>query len=91
MNFEWDKNKENSNIEKHRVDFNQAKEVFHDTDKIGIPDERKDYNEERILVIGKSMNLILSVIYTMRGVVVRIISARSASRKERKLYNDSKI
>ncbi len=90
MKFEWDGNKNKSNLEKHGVDFNQAKEVFSDKDKIEITDNRKDYGEERTKIIGKAMDLLLSVVYTMRDATVRLISARAASRKERKDYNNNK-
>ncbi len=90
MQFEWDENKNKSNIEKHGFDFHQAKSVFSDEFRIEIPDNRKDYGEKRIRVIGRVVNLILSVIYTMRGIVVRIISVRLASRKERAMYNENK-
>ncbi len=90
MKFEWDENKNKSNLKKHGVDFNQAKEVFNDKDKIEITDTRKDYGEERTKIIGKAMDLLLSVIYTIRGVAVRIISARAASKKERMDYNSNK-
>ena len=65
MEFEWDENKNKSNTDKHGVDFNQAKEVFNDEHKTEFPDTRKDYGENRINVIGKAFDLILSVIYTM--------------------------
>ena len=90
MKFEWDENKNKSNLEKHGIDFNQAKEVFNDKDKIEITDNRKDYGEERKKIIGKVMDLLLSIIYTIRGTAVRIISARAASKKERKDYNNNK-
>lgn len=85
--FEWDETKNKSNLEKHSVDFNQAKEVFSDDNRVETPDTRKDYGEERFKVIGKAIDLILSVIYTLRGAVIRIISARAASKKERDEYN----
>jgi uncharacterized DUF497 family protein len=90
MEFEWDENKSKINLEKHGVDFNQAKDVFNDKDKMELPDNRKDYGEQRVKIIGRAIDLILSVIYTMRGAVVRIISARAASRAERDLYNNKK-
>jgi uncharacterized DUF497 family protein len=90
MKFEWDENKNKSNLEKHGIDFNQAKKVFNDKDKIEFTDKRKDYGEERIKIIGKAMDLLLSVVYTMQDTTVRIISARAASRKERKDYNNNK-
>jgi uncharacterized DUF497 family protein len=90
MEFEWDENKNQTNLEKHSIDFNQAKEVFNDKNKIEIPDSRNDYGENRTRIIGKAIDLVLSVIFTMRGTVTRIISARVASRKERQLYSDKK-
>lgn len=81
MKFEWDENKNISNLEKHGLDFNQAKEVFNDKNKLETIDNREDYGEERKKIIGKAMDLLLSVIYTMRGKAVRLISARAASRK----------
>ena len=62
--------KNNINLKKHGVDFNQAKEVFNDKGKIEIIDNRKDYGEERKKIIGNAMDLLLSVIYTMREVMV---------------------
>lgn len=90
MEFEWDENKNKSNIDKHGIDFEQAKELFKDENKIEIPDKRSDYGEERTRLIAKAYDLILSSIYTMRGAVVRFISVRLASKAERKLYNSKK-
>jgi len=84
--FEWDENKNKSNLDKHGIDFGQATEVFKDDNKIETPDNRKDYGEERFKIIGKAIDLIISVIYTMRDTVIRIISARAASKKERDDY-----
>ncbi len=58
--------------------------------KVEVPDDRKDYGEKRIKIIGKSVDLILSVIYTLRKSATRIISARAARRKEREMYNNKK-
>ncbi len=87
MKFEWDKNKNKSNQEKHGIDFNDAKEVFKDNNRKISPDLRKDYGESRWKIIGKIYGSIISVIYTIRYKAVRIISARKASRKERDEYN----
>ena len=89
MQFEWDENKNISNLIKHSVDFHQAVEVFSDENKIETLDNRSDYGEQRVKVVGKSMDLILSVICTVRDATYRIISARSASRKERIDYNNN--
>lgn len=74
------------NVEKHGIDFKQAKEVFYDEKRIESPDNRKNYGEDRMKAIGRAFDLILSVIYTMRGNLIRLISARPASKKERNTY-----
>jgi uncharacterized DUF497 family protein len=88
MKFEWDENKNQVNIEKHGIDFNDAKEVFNDEDKKISADLRQDYGEDRWKVIGKLYGSIISLIYTVRNEFTRIISARTASRKERNEYNN---
>ena len=88
MEFEWDENKNKSNQDKHRIDFNDAKDVFKDENSKATKDIRKDYGESRWKIIGKIYGSIISVIYTIRDKAVRIISARKASRKERDEYNN---
>ena len=90
MEFEWDENKNKSNLEKHGIDFNAAKDVFKDVENNVSADLRKDYGEDRFKVIGKVKDLVLSVIFTMRDTVTRIISARSANRKEKEEYKNKK-
>ncbi len=87
MDFEWDENKNKSNIEKHGIDFNEVKDIFKDKNRIESPDNRKDYGEPRFKAVGKAIDLILSIIFTMRGTTIRLISARSASKIERDEYN----
>jgi len=87
MEFEWDENKNQSNREKHGIDFNDAKEVFKDESKKVSLDLRKDYSESRWKIVGKIYGSIITVIYTMRDKAVRIISARKASKNERDEYN----
>jgi len=86
--FEWDENKNKSNLEKHGIDFIQSKEVFSDELRIETIDSRINYGELRIKTIGKAGDLVLSVIFTKRNNAIRIISARAASKKERNDYND---
>ena len=88
MNFEWDENKNKSNIEKHGIDFNHAKGVLDDPKKKMTPDNRKDYGEERFKVIGKIFGTIISIIFTLRNSLIRIISARKSSQNEREEYNN---
>jgi uncharacterized DUF497 family protein len=89
MQFEWDDNKNQTNIEKHGFDLIIGALVWHDKSRIVAPDNRKDYGEDRFNCIGITEYGILTVCYTMRGENIRIISARFASRKERRFYNDN--
>ncbi|MDR2627955.1 MAG: BrnT family toxin [Dysgonamonadaceae bacterium] len=87
MEFEWDENKRISNLVKHRIDFIDATLVFRDPRRLNNRDTTKDYGETRINTIGELKDgVIVAVIHTDRQGVIRIISARRASRKERKLY-----
>lgn len=88
--FEWDENKNAKNKVKHKVGFKEAKTVFSDKDAIELEASRN--GEYRIIRIGKTAaKFILFVVYTMRGMVVRLISARQANRKERNLYIEHKF
>lgn len=87
MNYEWDPNKASSNYKKHGVKFADAVGVFEDENAITIPDEHE--REERFITIGRDfLNRILVVVYTFRRVVIRIISARKATVRERKIYEE---
>ena len=86
MKFEWDENKNISNIKKHGIDFNDAKEIFNDEYRKISPDLRKNYKEERWITIGKIADIIIVLVYTIRNSNHRIISARYAKKKERINY-----
>ena len=87
VEFEWDPDKERSNIERHGVDFTEAATVFGDPLELTISDPDHSVGEFRFLSIGHSVsNRILVVSYTERGDRVRIISARTPSSKERRQY-----
>ncbi len=89
MEFEWDENKNRQNIEKHGVSFKDAQKIFAGF-TVGIPDNRFDYGEERIISIGMTGGVaIITVIHTDRNDICRIISARQANRKERKRYDEA--
>lgn len=90
MNFEWDENKNRTNIKKHGVDFRDACYVFADMYALSMPDDEHSENEERWLLLGASQNgKILLVVHTQRiGDIVRIISARKATKHEQKTYNE---
>jgi len=92
--FSWDTNKAISNFEKHNVSFEEAATVFLDPDGLHFEDEKHSHDELRFLRLAKSINdRILLVVYTVRRLAngketIRIISARQASRKERKAYSE---
>jgi uncharacterized DUF497 family protein len=85
-NFEWDSRKAVANLKKHDVTFDQAIEAFHDPYAFEEVDERKDYGEERINLIGMCNGMIIHVTYTERGERIRLISARKAEKDERDDY-----
>jgi uncharacterized protein len=87
VEFEWDPDKERSNIERHGVDFTEAATVFGDPLELTISDLDHSVGEFRFLSIGhSSFNRILVVSYTEREDRIRIISARTASPQERRQY-----
>jgi len=81
VEFEWDENKNRANIEKHGIDFRDAKRIWNQTPvEISRSTER---GEERIVVVGELEGVGLTVVYTERGANIRLISARASNRKER--------
>lgn len=85
MEFEWDEEKRESNLDKHGIDFVAATAVFDDPNAIETYDEEHSIDEDRYQIIGEAAPGILFVVYTTRGEneeVVRIISARRAGRGE---------
>ncbi len=87
LRFEWDPRKADSNLKKHGITFQEAKTVFADALSITITDPDHSEEEARFLDLGLShRHRLIVVSYTERGKVIRIISARRASRSERKTY-----
>ena len=83
------KNKNRLNYEKHGILFEDACRIF--TGYVfRTPDIRFDYGEQRFIALGDLDGLIITVIFTERNANIRLISARTASREERELYNDFK-
>lgn len=90
LRFEWDARKEAQNRRKHRVSFREAETVFADEYALLINDPDHSTEEDRFLLLGLSARLrILVVAHTYREAkaVIRIISARKATRRERDIYN----
>jgi hypothetical protein len=87
MEFDWDDAKERANRKKHRLDFYTAAKVFLDPHVIEFDDRDAD-DELRINAIGMVDGRMLFVTYTMRGDVIRIISARGAEPHEKRKYHE---
>ncbi|TFF21821.1 BrnT family toxin [Jiella endophytica] len=84
--FEWDDAKA-ARIEAERgISVALATAVFDDPDRLDMVDDRQPYGEERRITIGEADGLLLTVVYTMRGAVCRIITVWPASRKQRSAY-----
>jgi uncharacterized DUF497 family protein len=88
MEFEWDLDKSRSNLVKHGIDFDTAKNLWLDEDRIEIWASHPV--ENRGIVIGKHQNKLWTAIFTMRGTTIRIISVRRARKREAKLYEEEK-
>jgi uncharacterized DUF497 family protein len=89
MIFDWDKEKAESNLAKHLVSFQEASTVFGDPLSDTFNDPEHSGNEHRFIIIGHSDNdRLLFVSHTDDGKTVRIISAREATRAERKQYEE---
>ncbi|HBL14498.1 MAG TPA: hypothetical protein DD379_24545 [Cyanobacteria bacterium UBA11162] len=89
MKFEWDENKAAKNLSKHKVSFDEAKTVFNDPFYIDFYDPDHSEEEDRYLIVGQSaQGRLLIVSYTERGNSVRLISAREATRYERRVYEE---
>ena len=90
LRFEWDKGKAESNLRAHRVSFHEATTVFADPLSITISDPDHSIAEMRFVDIGLSHRGRLVVIYyTERADRIRLISARLATRNERKQYEEA--
>jgi uncharacterized DUF497 family protein len=86
-NFEWDFNKAQSNIIKHRITFENASSVFKDTNAISIFDEEYSQNEDRWITIGLDLQTRTLVTINKNNCNIRIISARKATKNEKDIYN----
>lgn len=89
IKFEWDKNKNEINKQKHKVSFDEAKTVFYDEEALIIDDPEHSQEEERFIILGFSAKANLLVVchcYRASDSVIRIISARKATKTEREQY-----
>ena len=89
MQFDWDETKNQINIRKHGIDFTDVVDLFNHP-MLTLLDEREDYGEDRWIGIGWIKSLVGVVIYTERiDDVIRIISARKATKHEVRRYEKS--
>lgn len=89
MTFEWDEAKNKINIKKHDIDFVEAKTVFYDERGIVFNDPEHSNSEDRFIIIGKSIQSNICIVchcYKEHEEVIRIISARKATKKEVNRY-----
>jgi uncharacterized DUF497 family protein len=90
LRFEWDARKSTANLRKHGVAFGEAETAFLDDHGAILPDPEHSDDEERFLLLGMSAALrVLVVVHCLRerGNVIRLISARKATRSERAQYD----
>lgn len=92
MTFEWDENKNRINQQKHGVSFEEAKTVFYDEQALLEYDENHSENEDRFRILGFSdEGNILIVVHCIREEsIIRIISSRKATTKEKVGYEKSR-
>jgi len=87
MHFEWDPEKARPNLAKHGVSFEEAMRAFLDPLSVTILDPDNSESEDRFVLIGQSLSgRLLVVVHTDRGDAIRLISARRATRRERRTY-----
>ena len=88
MRFTWDEGKSDANLRDRGFDFAFASLIF-DHVTVEVEDRRQDYGEKRMVAIGLADGMHLTVVYTDRGLVRRIISARRSNRRERQVYAEA--
>ena len=91
IQFEWDENKNHINQNKHKISFEEAKTVFYDDEALVIDDPDHSEAEERFIILGlsnKANLLIVCHCYRASDTVIRIISARRATKTESRVANE---
>ena len=94
LQFEWDENKNTINKKKHGISFEEAETAFYDDEAVVIPDPEHSQDEERFILLGFSaMARLLMVCHCIRGEddIIRIISARKATRIETEQYTEREV
>ena len=89
LSFEWDENKNRINQAKHKVSFEEAQTVFYDERALVIDDPEHSQEEERFIILGMSARANLLIVchcYRSSDSIIRIISARKATKTESSFY-----
>ena len=87
--FEWDQGNLDRNYRKHGITPRESEEIFFDENLRVVPDMKHQQEEQRFVAIGKTFEgRVLFVVFTPRSHKVRVISARRANRKERRIYEE---
>ena len=87
MHFEWDPEKARANLAKHGISFEEAMQAFLDPLSVTILDPNHSEGEDRFVLLGQSAGgRLLVVVHTDRGDAIRLISARRATRREHRAY-----
>jgi uncharacterized DUF497 family protein len=90
LKFEWNNKKFQENFKKHRISFEEACTVFGDPLSLTIADPLHSLGEKRLIIIGQSnWQRLLVVVHTEKGDTLRVISARLATKQERKIYEET--
>lgn len=86
MNYEWDEEKRQRNIEERGIDFEDVPALF-DSTIVVMEDDRYEYGEVRWVAFGILQGIVMAVVYTEReGETIRVISVRKATKRERREY-----
>ena len=89
IDFEWDERKASTNLKKHGVSFEEAKSVFYDENGLHMADPDHSRDEDRFVLIGMSQQIRMVVVchcYRRNDSIIRLISARKATKQERSSY-----
>lgn len=88
MEFEWDDDKDDACRRDRGFGFADILPAFIDPARTVKPDDRYDYGEIRMILYGRVAGRLFVIVYTPRGAVIRVISARKANERENKRYGD---
>ena len=88
MRFVWDDEKRDANLEKHGIDFEDARDVFSGLTVI-VKDARFDYGEHRFITLGMLKDIVVVIAHTETDEEIRVVSMRKATKNEQRIYFES--